>query len=40
MGKGDIDAEWDAYVQKQYDLGLEEYLELCQKKLDIFNGVA
>ena len=39
MGNGDIDSEWDAFVKKQYDLGLDEYLELCQLKLDTFMGV-
>ena len=34
-GQGDIDAEWDAYVQQMYDLGLEEYLELCQMSYDL-----
>ncbi len=33
-GQGDIDAEWDAYVQKMNDLGLEEYLRLCQQGYD------
>ncbi|MBE9915180.1 hypothetical protein G8C92_14200 [Paenibacillus donghaensis] len=33
-GKGDIDAEWDGYVKKLKDLGLDEYMELNQKQLD------
>jgi len=33
-GKGNIDAEWDAYIKKIEDLGLDEYLTLQQKKLD------
>ena len=36
-GQGDIDAEWDEYVQKMYDIGLEEYLELCQMGYDTLN---
>ncbi len=37
MGEGDIDAEWDAFVARQYELGLEEYLDLCQAQLDAYN---
>ena len=33
-GKGDIDAEWDAYVEQMNKLGLQEYLELCQRGYD------
>ncbi|HHU59367.1 TPA: hypothetical protein GXZ34_00365 [bacterium] len=33
-GKGNINEEWDSYVEKLDELGLEEYLELQQKKLD------
>lgn len=33
-GQGDIDAEWDAYVEQINKLGLEEYLSLCQKGYD------
>jgi putative aldouronate transport system substrate-binding protein len=33
-GKGDIDAEWDAYVTRMNKLGLQEYLQLKQKELD------
>jgi len=33
-GQGDIDAEWDAYVAQLNELGLEEYLELCQMGYD------
>lgn len=33
-GQGSIDAEWDDYVTKTYQLGLEEYLKLCQQGYD------
>jgi len=33
-GQGDIDAEWDAYVEQMNSLGLEEYLSLCQMSYD------
>ncbi len=34
IGEKDIDKDWDAYVQNFYDLGLERYLEICQKHID------
>ncbi len=34
-GKGDIDAEWDAYVRQSYAVGLAEFLALKQKAYDI-----
>ena len=33
-GQVDIDAEWDAYVEQMNKLGLQEYLELCQRGYD------
>ncbi|MBB6670657.1 hypothetical protein [Cohnella nanjingensis] len=33
-GKGDVDADWDAYTKKLQQLGLDEYIELNQKQLD------
>lgn len=33
-GQGDIDAEWDAYVQQMEALNLEEYLSLWQQAYD------
>lgn len=33
-GQGDIDAEWDAYVKRMDELGLQEYLKLCQQAYD------
>jgi putative aldouronate transport system substrate-binding protein len=37
-GKSDIDAEWDAYVQKLDELGLAEYLEIQQRAYDATLG--
>ena len=34
IGEKDIDSDWDAYVQNFYDLGLERYLDICQKHID------
>lgn len=37
-GIGDIDAEWDDFVKKTYDYGLEEYLALRQKAFDLLSA--
>lgn len=34
IGEKDIETEWDAYVSKFYDLGLERYTEIVQDYLD------
>lgn len=34
-GEGNIDTEWDAYVEQMYALGLEEWLKLKQEAYDI-----
>lgn len=34
IGEKDLDKDWDAYVQKFYDLGLERYLEIVQKDIE------
>lgn len=34
---GGIDEEWDAYVKKMKDMGLEELMQIYQGALDIFN---
>lgn len=34
-GKGDIDADWDAYVQHMKSLGLDEWLKLKQQAYDL-----
>lgn len=33
-GEGDIDAEWDGFVSRMDQLGLQEFLELKQKEID------
>lgn len=35
---GNIDAEWDSYVKKLNDLGLEQLMDIYQKALDEFNA--
>lgn len=37
-GVGDIDAEWDQFVEDTYSYGLEEYLALKQKAYDMLVG--
>ena len=34
IGEKDIDKDWDAYVQRFYDLGLKEYQKIVQDYLD------
>ena len=34
IGEKDIEKDWDAYVKRFYDLGLERYLEIAQNYLD------
>jgi len=40
VGEGDVEAEWDAYVEEMEEYGVQEYIELQQKKLDIAYGLA
>lgn len=35
VGEGDIAEEWDAYIAEMEAIGVEEYIELQQKKLDM-----
>lgn len=37
-GNGDIDAEWDAYVQRMYDMGLQEVLDVYQSQYDRYTN--
>lgn len=39
-GVGDIDAEWDAYVERMYQLNVEEWLALKQKAYNVIYPVA
>ncbi len=34
-GEGDIDAEWDQYIDECLDAGMEEFVELSQKQYDL-----
>ena len=37
-GNGDIEAEWDTYVQHMYDMGLQQVLDVYQAQYDRANG--
>ena len=37
-GEGDIDTEWDAFVQETEECGLEKWLEYKQKAYDLLNN--
>lgn len=37
-GNGDIEAEWDTYVQHMYDMGLQQVLDVYQAQYDRVNG--
>ena len=34
LGQKDIDAEWDGFVQRQYDMGLQTVIDIYQKGYD------
>ena len=36
-GKGDIDAEWEDYVNTLKSMGMDKYVEYHQKAYDTFN---
>ncbi|WP_105614610.1 extracellular solute-binding protein [Vallitalea okinawensis] len=38
MMEGGIDEEWDDYVEKLYDMGLDEYIKIYQSALDRYNS--
>lgn len=37
-GQGDVDAEWDEYIQTLYDLGLQELTDMKQARYDRYVG--
>lgn len=38
-GKSDVTADWDAYVQSLYNVGLEEYLQITQEAYNTYKEV-